>query len=77
MILSLFLNQSHKGKRNFNKLLRRKKNQANFQKILTGKKAERFLKLFQRNSQFYIMTGDTRYFYEMKQEMLDELEIWV
>lgn len=38
------------------------------------KKAERFLKLFQGNSQFYIMTGDAKYFDEMKQEMLDELE---
>ncbi len=39
------------------------------------KKAERFLKLFQGNSQFYIMTGDAKYFDEMKQEMLDELEV--
>jgi AcrR family transcriptional regulator len=38
------------------------------------KKAERFLKLFQGNSQFYIITGDAKYFDEMKQEMLDELE---
>jgi AcrR family transcriptional regulator len=44
-------------------------------KFNSQKKAERFLKLFQGNSQFYIMTGDTKYFDEMKQEMLDELEI--
>ena len=42
---------------------------------LTCEEREQFLKLFQGNSQFYIMTGDIKYFDEMKQEMLDELEI--
>jgi|JI8StandDraft_1071087.scaffolds.fasta_scaffold16670_4 TetR/AcrR family transcriptional repressor of nem operon len=37
------------------------------------KKAKLFLKLFQGNSQFFIITGNAKYFDEMKQEMLDEL----
>jgi AcrR family transcriptional regulator len=36
-------------------------------------KARRFLKLFQGNSQFYVITGNAKYFDEMEQEMLDEL----
>lgn len=35
------------------------------------KEAKRFLKLFQGNSQFFVMTGNAMYFEEMKEEMLD------
>ncbi|MEI7012192.1 TetR/AcrR family transcriptional regulator [Leptospira licerasiae] len=38
------------------------------------KKAELFLKLFQGNSQFYVMTHDPKYFNELEEEMLSELK---
>ena len=37
------------------------------------KKAELFLKLFQGNSQFYVMTHDPKYFNELEEEMLSNL----
>ncbi|TGK06446.1 TetR/AcrR family transcriptional regulator [Leptospira fletcheri] len=37
------------------------------------KKAERFMKLFQGNSQFYMMTGDPKFFRELREEMISEL----
>lgn len=36
-------------------------------------KAEKLLKIYQANSQFYVMTRDSKYFDEMKEEMLLEL----
>lgn len=39
----------------------------------TRKKAELFMKLFQGNSQFYVMTQDAKYFEAMQEEMLSEL----
>ncbi len=36
------------------------------------KKAELFLKLFQGNSQFYVMTLNPKYFYDLEEEMLSE-----
>ena len=42
---------------------------------VTIKKAKTFLKIFQGNAQFYVMTGNVIYFDEMKQEMLEELNI--
>ncbi|EMK01008.1 MULTISPECIES: TetR/AcrR family transcriptional regulator [unclassified Leptospira] len=38
------------------------------------KKAELFLKLFQGNSQFYVMTHDPKYFNELEEEMLSALK---
>ncbi|TGL61490.1 TetR/AcrR family transcriptional regulator [Leptospira sarikeiensis] len=37
-------------------------------------KAELFLKLFQGNSQFYVMTHDPKYFIELEEEMLSQLK---
>ncbi|TGK07850.1 TetR/AcrR family transcriptional regulator [Leptospira semungkisensis] len=37
------------------------------------RKAELFLKLFQGNSQFYVMTHDPSYFQELEEEMMREL----
>jgi len=36
-------------------------------------KAKTFLKIFQGNSQFFVITGNAKYFDEMKEEMLAEL----
>ncbi len=54
----------------------RKKNEGLLkQKFNSKQKAKTFLKIFQGNAQFYIMTGNVIYFDEMKQEMLEELNI--
>jgi len=37
-------------------------------------KAKALLKLFQGNSQFFVITGNVKFFEEMKEEMLKELE---
>lgn len=37
------------------------------------KKAERLMKLFQGNSQFYMITGNSKFFKELEEEMIGEL----
>ncbi|EQA36654.1 transcriptional regulator, TetR family [Leptospira inadai serovar Lyme str. 10] len=37
------------------------------------KKAERLMKLFQANSQFYMITGNSKFFKELQEEMIGEL----